>query len=205
MLVETTRNNGCGDPGCNVLQIVGVQIKALADAQAFNTQSVQTLIIEKFDNMEKNNIKESNRIDELRKGDIEAVRIANDSTVKRAELLDKNLIETAETVRKNTDTLASTLASQLQSQLQQIMQITTRQDDKIAALERVNWEKSGKEGASPTLQSLVTELVNLKTNNANNAGISEGQQLTKKSLTTMLTVAISIITVITLLINFFRG
>jgi len=193
-----TRDNGCNSEGCNVLQIVGVQIKALADAQVFNMQSIQTLIIEKFDNMEKNNIKESNRIDELRKGDLEAVKIANDSAVKRAEQLSTQLVETAETVRKNTDTFASTLATSSQ-------QTTTRQDEKIAALERINWENSGKTSASPDIQSLVTELVNLKNANATNAGISTGEQLTKKGLITMLTVAISIITVITLLINFFRG
>lgn len=202
MLVETTRNNGCGSEGCNVLQIVGVQIKALADAQVFNTQSVQTLIIEKFDNMEKNNAKESNRIDELRKGDIEAVRIANDSTVKRAELLDKNLIETAETVRKNTDTLASTLASQLQSQLQQIMQITARQDEKIAALERINWENSGKAGAAPDIQKILTDLVNAK---YTSEGIAKGQQLTKNGLIAILGAAMTVFTIITIIINFFRG
>jgi hypothetical protein len=190
-------DNGCGTDGCNVLQIVGVQINALSDAQESNTRSIQTLITEKFDNIEKNNIKESNRIDELRKGDMEAVRIANDSTVKRAELLSTQLVETAETVRKTTDTLATTVATQFK-------QITDRQDEKIAALERVNWENSGKAGASPTLQSLVTELIALKSTNDTNAGVAKGQQVTKNSLIVILTIAIAVITVIMSLISFFR-
>ena len=165
------QDNGCNSEGCNVLTIVGVQIDALADLQASNTLSIQALINEKFDNIEKNNVKESNRIDELRKGDIEAVKIANDSTVKRAELLSTQLMETAETVRKNTDTLASTLATQLQL-------TTARQDEKIAALEKVNWETTGK---------------------------GQGSQLTRNSLIGILAIAIAVITVIMGLINFFRA
>lgn len=194
---QESRNNGCGVDGCNVLQIVEGQIQGLLDSREIAIGSLKDLIIEKFDNMEKNSTKESNRIDELRKGDIEAVRIANDSTVKRAELLSTQLIETAETVRKNTDTLATTLAGQLQV-------ITGRQDEKIAALERVNWENSGKAGASPTIQSLVTDLVGLKNTNATNTGVAKGQQLTKNSLIAILGVAIAVITVIMSIITFFK-
>lgn len=195
---QENHDNGCGSAGCNVLQIVEGLLNGIVDSQSVTIESLRALIIEKFDSMEKNNVKESNRIDELRKGDIEAVKIANESTVKRAELLSEQLIETAETVRKNTDTFASTLAISSQ-------QTTNAQNEKIAALERVNWENSGKAGASPTIQSLVTDLVNLKNANATNVGVSKGQQLTKNSLAGMLAVAISIITVIILLINFFRG
>lgn len=206
---QTSHDNGCGAAGCNVLQIVEGQISGVVDSQTVNIESLRTLILEKFDSMEKNNLNESNRVNELRRGDIEAVRVANDSAVKRADLLNNNLIETAETVRKTTDTLAETvrktndvLADTLAKQFQQI---TSRQDEKISVLEKRNWENSGKEGASPSIQSLVADLVNLKNDNAKNAGVSTGQELTKNSLRNMLAVAISIITVITLLINFFRG
>lgn len=194
---QEKQDNGCGTAGCNVLQIVDVEINALAVAQTSNTKSLLMLINEKFDNMEKNNIRESARIDDIRKDDREAVRIANDSTIKRAEQLNTTLIETAETVRKNTDSLASTIATNL-------AQITTRQDEKIANLERINWTKTGEAGASPTIQSLVADLVNLKNANATNTGVNTGQQLTKTNMITMLGVAISIITIITLVINFFR-
>lgn len=195
--VYMTTGNGCNSEGCNVLQIVGIQMTALANTQTENMVSIKALINEKFDNMEKSNIKESNRIDELRKGDMEAVRLANESAVKRAEQLSIQLIETAETVRKTTDTLASTLALQFQ-------QVTARQDEKIAALERANWTNSGKEGATPSVQSLVADLISIKNTNATNAGIGVGQQLTKNGLITILTVAGTLISIVVILINFFK-
>lgn len=192
------QNNGCGTEGCNVLLIVEGLIKGVTESTSISIDGLRQLIIEKFENIEKNNLKEANRIDELRKGDIEAVRIANDSTVKRAELLGQQVIETAEAVRKTTDTLATTIATNLKT-------ITDRQDEKIAALERDKWENTGKAGVTPSVQSLITDLTNLKNANTLNAGISTGQQLTKASFVKGLVLAISIITLLMGLIVFFKA
>ena len=192
------QNNGCGTDGCNVLLIVEGLIKGVTESTAISIEGLKNLIIEKFENSEKNNIKEASRIDELRKGDIEAVRIASVDSNKRAELLGQQVIETAEAVRKTTDTLASTIATNLK-------QITDRQDEKIAALEKINWENSGKAGVTPTVQSLVNDLTNLKNSNTLNTGISTGQQLTKASFVKGLVLAISIITVLMGIIVFFRA
>lgn len=191
-------DNGCNTDGCNVLQIVNGQLNGMVELQQQNTKGILQLINEKFDAIKDYNVREAERINELRKGDLEAVKIANDSQVKRAELLSQQLVENADTVRKSNETLASTIAASSK-------QVTDKQDEKITRLEQTGWVSSGKEGASPDIQSLVTDLVNLKNANANSAGVSTGQQLTTNKFIAILTIAIMVISMIVLLINFFRG
>lgn len=185
------RGNGCNSEGCNVLQMVEIKIAGLMELQKNSTDSIQALITEKFDSIKANSIKEADRINELRRGDLEAVRIANDSTVKRAELLSLQLVENAETIRKSTETLASNIA--LQSK-----QVTDRQDEKITKLEQSSWMSSGKEGASPDVQAILTKLLETKNENA---GIAKGSEITKSNIYKAIGGAVGITALIIFLIE----
>jgi len=61
----------------------------------------------------------------------------------------------AEVQRALVATTATTIAAQL-------AQVTAQLIERIAALEKANYENVGKSGASPDLTTLVTDLVNTK-------------------------------------------
>jgi hypothetical protein len=97
---------------------------------------------------------ESNRIKEVRKVDTEAVSIASESTVKRAEVLAIQVQQTATTLS------------------QQLTVVTAQLIERIAALEKAQYENIGKLGASPDIPKMVADLVEASNIAKGKSGIS---------------------------------
>jgi hypothetical protein len=75
---------------------------------------------------------------------VEAVATANERAVKQAEVLANQMANNAEILRASVAKTAETIAAQLQ-------QTTTQQNERIAALEKANYENVGK-AAAPSEQ-----------------------------------------------------
>lgn len=140
------------DPSANVQQLVGNAVKYLENLQKASEKNFDEKLKNYIENARRESISEANRINALRAGDIEAVKVANDRAIKQAELLATQMLENAEVLRKSVETTATAIATQLQ-------QITTQQDTRFSALEKTNYENKGKEGASPDLVSMVASLI----------------------------------------------
>src|ERR1035437_2351944 len=153
------------DPSANVLLLVGNATKYLEDLHKESARSTDEKLRLHFEYTKQIADAESARINALRAVDVDAVATANERAVKQAEVLANQMAANAETLRASVAKTAETIATQLQ-------QITTQQNERIAALEKANYESVGKAIASPDLQKMVTDLVNTKYEAKGRAGIS---------------------------------
>ena len=149
---ETRQYN---DPSANVQQLVGNAVKYLESLQKSMEQNFDEKLKSFIETSRRERDFESNRIDELRKGDIEAVKVANVQAVKTAELLNATMLENAEVLRKAVEATALAVSNSLRD-------IVVQQDTRFQKLEQAQWENQGKSVATPDLQTMVTDLVNTK-------------------------------------------
>jgi len=140
-------------------------VKRIDDMQKLTVCRFEEQMKIHIDSIKQNAEKESDRINELRKGDIEVVSVANKQAIKTAELLAAQMLENAEVLRKSVELTASAIASQLQ-------QITQQQDARFIALEKASWENASKAGDISALILKVAELDTIKNENKGKAGIS---------------------------------
>jgi len=147
-------DNNC-DPSANVQMFVGNAVKYLECLQKTAEQNFEKILNAFIESSRRERAFESTRINELRAGDLEAVKIANIQAVKSAELLNATMLENAEVLRKAVEATALAVSNSLKD-------ITGQQDTRFQKLEQAQWESQGKSIASPDLQKLVTDLVNTK-------------------------------------------
>lgn len=140
------------DPSANVLQLVGNATQYLEKlhemGQKYNDDKLQLAV----EASRRERAAESERINALRKVDVDAVSVANDRAITQAQLLNAQMLDNAEVLRKSVEATASTIAIQFDK-------MTTQQNDRIAALERINSENMGKASSAPDMQELVSQLI----------------------------------------------
>lgn len=179
------------DPSVNVQQLVGNAVKYLEQmhemGQKFNDEKLRLAI----ESSQRERLAESERINALRRVDVDAVSVANDRAIKQAELLNSQMLDNAEVLRKSVEATANTIATQFEK-------MTIQMNDRIAALERVNSENSGRSSASPDLQELVTQLINSQ-NVAK--GVSTGNQITTAKIFGIIAATGTIVSILVVLAN----
>lgn len=106
---------------------------------------------------------ESERIDKRWAVDVAAVSVANERSVEQAGILATGVATSAETLRKLVAETAVTIAKQLET-------VTGQLIERIAALEKVQYENQGKSAAPTELQELVNQLIA-------NQNVAKGRQI----------------------------
>jgi RNA binding exosome subunit len=167
---NTRRNEGC-DPSPNVLRLVEDTVKRQDDLRKSEIQRLDERITSNFESVKQINedgIKriegllkahfdfskqtadaESRRIDENREIDNKAVSVAAGKAEVQANVLANNVALLAETLRKSVEATATTIALQLQ-------QTSTQLIDRIALLEKSQYENKGSaQGSILTTGKLV--------------------------------------------------
>lgn len=109
--------------------------------------------------------KETKRVDSNREVDGKAVSIATDRATDAAAVLAKTLSETAETMRKNTDAIATTLALQLQ-------QFNTQFVERFMTIEKQQNENIGRAATTDTLPDRIKVLEDAKSKGEGRSGLS---------------------------------
>jgi len=142
---------GIGDPSANVQLLVGNAVKYLEELHKSAEENFNNKLQAFIESSRREDTAESDRINELRKGDLESVRVANVQAIKTAELLASQMLENAEVLRKSVELTASQLASQLEK-------ITGQQDTRFAILEKASYENKGRSGISSPLLMLLAGL-----------------------------------------------
>lgn len=104
---------------------------------------------------------EAKRIDAIRVVDVNAVAVANERATQQATVLATQVAASADTLRALVATTASTVATQLQ-------QITATLSDRLAIVERANYEGSGRQAvADPALTAALLALAEAQKTTAN--------------------------------------
>lgn len=118
---------------------------------ALHKSSLETQLKEAVEASRRERAAEIDRTNANRAGDIANVALANDRAIKQAELLNAQMMDTAETMRKSVEQTAMTIANQFEK-------MTNEQNARLAALERVNNENIGKATATPDWRVIVDQL-----------------------------------------------
>jgi hypothetical protein len=113
---------------------------------------------------------EAKRIDAIRVVDVNAVSVANERAAAQATVLANQVSASADTLRALVATTASTVA-------QQLAQVTGQLSDRLAVVERSNYEGKGRESyADPVLAQLIIEVKGLREAQSTGAGKGAGLQ-----------------------------
>lgn len=182
--------NATVDPTKNVLDLVEAAVRRIDDLRAAETKRVDEVLelrSQRFDQLmnlraehseEMMKLRsvhsselmaaEAKRIDAIRVVDVQAVATANEKAGAQATVLANQVAASAETLRALVATTASTAATQFQ-------QVTQQLTDRIASLEKSQYEGQGKQAvADPQLVQLLSEVRNLTASRDTGTGKSQG-------------------------------
>lgn len=162
------------DPTKNVLDLVEASVRRIDDLQTEHNKhsvTIQAAEVKRIDSLaalraeyqEKLAIAESKRIDAIRAVDVGAVAIASERAGQQAQVLANQVAASAETLRA----LVASTAQQVATSLSQVqLQLT----DRIALLEKSQYESKGRGSVAEPLQTdfmgemrKLRDLVTLKT------------------------------------------
>ena len=138
------------DPTDNVLSLVGLTVHRLDDLRAAETRRVDGVLSSETKRMselmtlraehaDQLNLAEAKRIDAIRAVDVAAVGVANERATAQAQVLANQVALSAETLR-------ALVASTAAQQAQQLSQLTSQLTDRLASLEKSQYEKQGSSG-----------------------------------------------------------
>ena len=117
---------------------------------------------------EKLAIAEAKRIDAIRSVDVNAVAVASERATQSAQVLANQVAQSADALRTLVATTATTFAQQQQS-------LQTQITERLALLERSQYESKGKAGVEdPRLQDLLAEVKVLSATTARGNGKQDG-------------------------------
>lgn len=151
------------DPTKNVLDLVQAAVKRLDDLAAIKDKTLEDKLNDERihireilsltrDYEEKLKVAETKRIDSIRVVDVQAVQTANDKATAQAQVLATQVTTSAETLRALVASTATASAAQL-------VQIITPITDRLALLEKNQYQGAGKESVTdPLMQQLLTEM-----------------------------------------------
>lgn len=153
------------DPSANVLLLVGNAVKYLEALHQSSERGLDERLKVHFEYAKQNAEAETKRIDTLRAVDVAAVNTANERAIGQASVLANQVATSAETLRTLVASTANTIAKQFES-------TTATLTERIAQLEKAQYENVGKSGASSTVLQRLSDLEKTDNTNAGRAGIS---------------------------------
>lgn len=139
------------DPTHNVLLLVEAAVKRLDDLYNEGFRRLDETLMIHLNYIDKLNVAESKRIDAIRAVDVAAVAIASERASQQAIVLANQVSASAETLRSLVASTASTVASQLQ-------QVSARLEERLALLEKAQYEGKGLSGVPPQLLNRIDTL-----------------------------------------------
>lgn len=180
------------DPTQNVLDLVLAAVKRIDDLREAETRRVNDLRLAESRRVdeqaelrtnygEKLREAEAKRIDAIRVVDVNAVAVASERAAAQATVLATQVSQSAEALRALVASTAATFAQQSQNTAQQLT-------DRIALLEKVQYETTGRSGVSNpleatrfdaitnTLEALSKEIGSLRESRSEGGGKSAGIQ-----------------------------
>lgn len=212
------------DPTANVLSLVEKEVTRLNDlAQEFSkrVEGIQTAherrddqahkyerrlfkeIVKRVTSLqtlhvnyqEKLALAESKRIDAIRAVDVAAVAVASDRAVAQATVLSNQVAASAEALRLLVASTQSALATQA-------LQTNTAFTERLAALEKAQYESKGKSGVTdPAMAELVSEMRTLMKVQSSTGGRSEGLGIAGQMILGVAAVAASVIAAVSFMSN----
>lgn len=139
------------DPTPNTLRLVDTAISGLTALFASEMHRVDERFLMFSTYMKEMGIAESNRLDAVRAVDATAVNVANDRAIEQASVLATQVATSAETLRALVATTASAVATSL-------AQVSAQLTDRIAELEKKQYESQGRSGISSPLLMMIAAL-----------------------------------------------
>jgi hypothetical protein len=151
------------DPTKNVLDLVHSAINRVDDVFRANMKRVDEVAAERVKRLEgeqrlhseyhdKLMIAEQKRIDAIRATDVSAATLANERATQQADILARQVAQTAETLRTLVDSTAEQIAMQHEAFAKSL-------GDRITLLEKNQYEQQGKSVAtSPMTEELIKEM-----------------------------------------------
>jgi len=156
------------DPTANVLLLVEAATKRLDDLREVEVRRMNDLAECRAACDEKLDEAEAKRLDAIRAVDASAVAAATERATATATVLAKQVETSAETLRTLVSTTAAALAAQL-------TQLSNRFDERLASVERYQYEGKGKQAvADPMLAELVEQVKKLSAGSEKGEGQSAG-------------------------------
>lgn len=185
------------DPTKNVLDLVQAAVrriddlrlaenKRLEDLATSEREHVRELLALRASHSRELTVAEANRIDAIRAVDVNAVTVASERANQSAQVLAANVATSAETLRTLVSTSAMTLA-------QQLTQTITPITDRIALLEKAQYEGAGKERVTdPLVTQLLLEVRSLRDSQAQGTG-AQGQKIEQRQSNAALYAVIGVV------------
>ena len=142
---------GVIDPTANVLALVEAVVKRINDLHDAELRRVDELMELRAAFYAKLAEAEAKRIDAIRAVDVGAVAIATERATQQAAVLAAQVSQSADTLRALVATTAATVAAQLQQMSAQLV-------ERLALLERSQYENKGKSGVTSPLLMLIAAI-----------------------------------------------
>lgn len=151
--------NEINDPSPNVVRFVDGAVKRIEDILQLGLDNIENSMKTQLGYLRRESEAESSRINALRDVDTKAVEVALAGAVKQAEVL-----------RVLVDSTATAMATALKQMVDQLV-------ERIAALEKAQYENVGKSSAPSDLAEKVTALESIINKNEGRSGISGQLQM----------------------------
>lgn len=159
----------------NFKDVQAMQAAHSAESRAVIAASIEAGIVHtritenlRADYQEKLAIAEAKRIDAIRSVDVNAVAVASERATQQAQVLANQVAQSADALRTLVATTATTFAQQQQS-------LQTQITERLALLERSQYESKGKAGVEdPRLQDLLVEVKGLSASQNTSGGQKQG-------------------------------
>lgn len=167
------------DPTQNVLMLVEAAVTRLNDVQSIEfsrivqLQAAESRRIDEIMKLraefnDKLSLAESKRIDAIRAVDVGAVAVASERATQQATVLANQVVTSADALRTLVATTAAAMATQSQN-------LTTQFTDRLASLEKSQYENKGKSGmVDPMMLELMAEMKNMREVKAQDTGTIHG-------------------------------
>ena len=156
------------DPTINVLRLVEESTRRTDDLRLAEAKRIDDILHLRTEYADKLSIAESKRIDALRAVDVSAVSVANERATAQASVLANQVVASADALRTLVSQTATVMAQQTQN-------LTTQLTDRLASLEKAQYENKGKSGlVDPMLSEMVGELKTLREARATSSGTVSG-------------------------------
>lgn len=138
------------------------------DLRIAESRRIDDLMMMHTEFSDKLSIAESKRIDALRAVDVNSVNVANERAIQQASILAQQVVASADALRTLVSQTATVMAQQTQN-------LTTQLTDRLASLEKSQYENKGKSGlVDPMITELTTEVKNLREARATSTGTVSG-------------------------------
>ena len=135
-IIPMNKNNKRKDPTENVSNLLAIYTERADRLREAEQQRINELMLANATHSTQLRDAEAKRIDAIRAVDINAVSVANERATAQAAVLANQVAASAETLRALVASAASTQATQL-------TQLTTQLTDRIALLEKAQYESKG--------------------------------------------------------------